>query len=82
MYEDELKYCDYKVYTHISIPTLIVHWWHDMGVPVEQSYKTAKLIPDCTLKVIDTADHGFTWVWEAEQAYAYFLEFITKHLVE
>lgn len=44
----------------IKIPTLIVHGDADQIVPVEQSIKISKLIPECKLVLIKNADHTYT----------------------
>lgn len=43
----------------ISVPTLIIHGDTDTEVPVEQSIKLSKLIPNCQLKIIKGAGHRF-----------------------
>ena len=37
-----------------------MHGDQDTSVPIEQSKKTAGLIPNCKLEIIEGADHGFT----------------------
>ncbi len=50
----------WKASTLIKIPTLIIHGDKDKSVPVEQSIKTTKLIPNCRLVLIKGADHRYT----------------------
>ena len=50
----------YRIASKIPIPTLITHGDHDETVPIEQSIKTAKLIKNCTLKIVKGADHRYT----------------------
>ena len=59
-FEDLKNNRAYDVAHNILIPTLIVHGDADDDVPVEQSMKTAKLIPDCRLEIIKRADHLFS----------------------
>lgn len=42
----------HKKADQITIPTLIVHGDEDQDVSVDQSIKTAALLPDCRLEVI------------------------------
>ncbi len=60
IYEDSKKHIVYKVAKKISAPTLIVHGSADEEVPVSQSRKTAKLIPDCVLKEIKGSNHHYS----------------------
>lgn len=45
---------------NIKAPTLIVHGDQDETVPHAQSQKTADLIPDCQLEIIEGADHTYS----------------------
>ncbi len=45
---------------HIRTPALIVHGDRDETVPVAQSQRTAGLIPDCRLEIIEGADHVYS----------------------
>jgi dipeptidyl aminopeptidase/acylaminoacyl peptidase len=60
LYEDSKKHLVYDVAKKIKTPTLIIHGTQDEKVPIEQSRKTAKLIPDCELKEISGGDHEFS----------------------
>lgn len=56
----DFKYNDgYKAAPLIQIPTLIVHGDVDEIVPVSQSIKTSKLIPNCKLILIKGANHRY-----------------------
>lgn len=58
-YEDIKNNIAYDVADKITVPTLIVHGDADAKVPVEQSIKLSKLIPNCQLKIIKGAGHRF-----------------------
>lgn len=49
----------YEAAKKIVIPTLIVHGNADVHVPVEQSIKTSKILPNCKLEIIEGANHHF-----------------------
>ncbi len=59
-FEDAKNNLAYDVAAKISIPTLIVHGDMDITVPVAQSKKTAELIPQCDLVIVQGADHFFS----------------------
>jgi alpha/beta superfamily hydrolase len=59
-YEEAEKVKAYEVAKSIKIPTLIVHGDEDETVPIEQSKKTASLIQNCRLEVIEGADHTYS----------------------
>ena len=59
-YEDAVKNDGYVSAKKISAPTLIVHGNRDELVPVEQSIKLAKLIPNSRLEIIKDAGHSYT----------------------
>lgn len=74
---DDFKNNDaYKAAANINIPTLIVHGDADETVPVSQSIKTFKIIPNCKLVLIKGADHRYTEGDQAEQMLKAFSEFI------
>ncbi|UCE41496.1 MAG: alpha/beta fold hydrolase [Candidatus Aminicenantes bacterium] len=50
----------YAFAENIKVPTLIVHGDNDDTVPLAQSQKTADLIRDCRLEIIEGADHTFS----------------------
>lgn len=66
----------YKAATQISIPAIIVHGDADKTVPVSQSIKISKIIPNCKLVLIKGADHRYTEGDQAEQMLKAFSEFI------
>ena len=59
-YLESKKLKAYSAAKKIKIPTLIAHGDFDKTVPVSQSKKTARLIKNCTLKIIKNADHTFS----------------------
>lgn len=59
-YEDGLINDGYKAAPNIKVPTLIVHGDKDEAVPVGQSIKISKLIPDCKLEIVKGSDHVYT----------------------
>ncbi|MCK4647225.1 MAG: alpha/beta fold hydrolase [Candidatus Aminicenantes bacterium] len=58
--EDAEKIKGYESARKIKLPALIVHGDKDETVPVEQSKKTASLIENCRLEIIEGADHGYS----------------------
>lgn len=58
-YEDFKNNNCYQAATKITIPTLIVHGDQDEEVPVAQSIKTSKLIPNCKLVIVEGAKHSY-----------------------
>lgn len=76
---DDFKNNDaYKAAAKINIPTLIVHGDADDTVPVTQSIKTSKLIPNCKLILVKGANHRYTESNHAEQMLKAFEEFIVS----
>ena len=59
-FEDAIKANVYEYADKIKLPTLIVHGDKDNVVPVEQSKKTAGLIENCKLEIIEGADHTYS----------------------
>ena len=59
-FADAEKIQGYAIAERIKAPTLIVHGDRDETVPLEQSQKTAALIPDCRLAIIEGADHTYS----------------------
>ena len=59
-YEDASIDCGYDASLFIQVPTLIIHGEEDEIVPVAQSLKLSKMIPDCRLEIIPGADHGYS----------------------
>ena len=68
----------YDVAEKITIPTLIVHGDADTIVPIEQSRKTAKLIPNCKLIEMPGEDHGFDGDWDT--MINYFVQFVKEQI--
>ena len=60
MFVDAGKVNAFQAAPKIKIPTLIVHGDKDESVPVEQSQKTAGLIQNCRLEIIEGSDHRFS----------------------
>jgi len=60
----------------IRVPVLIVHGGMDEVVPVEQSKKTASLIPNCRLEIIQGADHHYSKPGDFEKMLALVSGFI------
>lgn len=59
-FEDIKNNNGYEHAENIKIPTLIVHGDKDDIVPIEQSRKTASIIKNCKLEVINGASHKYT----------------------
>ena len=82
-FEDFKNNDGYKAAPKIHIPTLIVHGDADAIVPVEQSLKTSKLIPNCKLVIVKGASHRYTESDHAEQMLKaigdFILEYINSH---
>lgn len=78
-YEDFRNNDGYKAAPKIIIPTLIVHGDADETVPVSQSIKTSKLIPNCKLVLIKGANHRYTEGNHVEQMLKAVSEFIIKN---
>lgn len=77
-YEDALKVNGYQAAKKIRIATMIVHGKEDITVPLEQSIKTSRLIKDCRLEVIDSADHVYSRQEDFEKMLDLISEFIFK----
>ena len=56
-FEDFDNFNEYESARKILAPTIIIHGDSDTEVPVEQSIKLAKIIPNCKLEIISGADH-------------------------
>ena len=59
-YEEAEKIKAYESAQKIKIPALIVHGDEDETVPIEQSKRTANLIENCRLEVIEGGDHTYS----------------------
>jgi len=79
-YEDAINNDGYIAGAKIKVPTLIVHGDCDEQVPLEQSIKLAKIIPDAKLIIIKGADHTFTDPMLMKQKSKIIVEFIIQNL--
>jgi uncharacterized protein len=77
-YEDAKETHAYDAALRIKIPTLIVHGEADETVPVKQSRKAAKRIPDCRLVTIPGCDH----VYSNREHFERMLEMISGFIVQ
>jgi len=77
-YEDIKNNIAYDVAQRITIPTLIVHGDIDIDVPIKQSIKLSKLIPNCHLKIIKGAGHLFQEKNTKEQMLKEIIDFVIK----
>ncbi len=59
-YEDAKKTHAYDAALKIKIPVLIVHGEADETVPMEQSRKAERLMPDCRLVTLPGCDHVYS----------------------
>lgn len=79
-YEDGLINDGYKAAPKIFAPTLIVHGDNDQEVPVEQSIKLSKLLPNCKLVIIKGANHKYTEKDHALKMLKAMSDFIISHV--
>lgn len=79
-YEDAKKFKGYEAAERITIPTLIVHGNKDETVPFEQSLKTAKLISNCRLEILDGADHIYSQPAHFEKMLDLISSFVLDHI--
>ncbi|MFA4855813.1 MAG: alpha/beta fold hydrolase [archaeon] len=63
----------------IRVPVLIVHGGMDKVVPVEQSKKTASLIPNCRLEIVQGADHHYSKPGDFEKMLALVSKFFAEN---
>ncbi len=66
--EDAYKYIIFDKAKDISQPVLIIHGTEDKSVNIEDSRKTAKLLPKGKLVELEGADHTFHNLGEREEA--------------
>lgn len=59
-FDDFDNFNEYESAEKITAPTIIVHGNNDTDVPIEQSMKLAKIIPNCKLEIMKGANHQFT----------------------
>lgn len=77
-YEDAERISVFDVAEQISAPTLIVHGSQDRVVPIDQSRKTASLIPNCRLEVLEGADHKYSKPEHFERMLKLVSEFVAE----
>ena len=75
-YEEAEKVKAYEAAKNIKIPTLIVHGDEDETVPIEQSKRTASIIQNCRLEIIEGADHTYSDTAHFEKILDLISEFI------
>ncbi len=69
----------YEAARKIRIPSLIVHGDEDETVPLSQSQKTARLIENCRLEIIQGCDHVYSDPEHFERLLDLISEFIIKN---
>lgn len=77
--EDAKKINGYESAEKIKIQTFIVHGDKDETVPIEQSKKTASLIENCSLEIIEGADHTYSQPEHFEKMLELISAFIVKN---
>lgn len=78
-FEDYDNNDGYEAAKKINIPTLIVHGDKDKNVPVEQSIKISKILPNCKLEIIEGAGHHFDEPGQFEKTLDLIVNFIVKN---
>ncbi len=78
-FEDFKNNDGYKVAPKIKVPTLIVHGDKDITVPIQQSLKISKLIPNCKLIIVKDADHTYSNMNHFKQMVKTVTEFIISN---
>ena len=78
-YKDAERINGYDAAKKIKIPTLIVHGDRDETVPIEQSKRTASLIENCRLEIIEGGDHKYSREEHFEKLLDLISKFIIKH---
>ncbi len=78
-FEDAKNNRPYEVVNKIKIPILIVHGDHDTEVPIDQSRKLVKLLPNAKLVEVSGADHGYKKPGERKEMVEVFYQFIMDH---
>lgn len=76
-FKDAQRVNGYEAASKIKIPTLIVHGGKDVTIPAEQSKKTATLIKNCRLEIIEGADHTYS----KDKDFERMLDLISKFIV-
>jgi len=77
-YDDAEKVKGYEAAKKIKIPALIVHGSEDETVPIEQSKRTASLIENCRLEIIECGDHTYSKAEDFEKM----LDLISGFIIE
>ncbi len=78
-YEDAENVKGYEAAGKIRIPALIVHGDEDETVPLTQSQKTARLIENCRLEIIQGCDHVYSNPEHFERLLDLISDFIIKN---
>lgn len=76
-YQDAVSINIDQILPRIKIPVLIVHGNQDEIVPVEQSIKTASLLPNARLEVLEGADH----IYSQPKHFDRMLELISEFII-
>ncbi len=79
-FEDYKNNDGYEASKKIKIPTLIVHGDKDESVPVEQSKKTANILENCKLEIIEDADHKYSKSDDFEKMLNLISNFVVEHI--
>jgi dipeptidyl aminopeptidase/acylaminoacyl peptidase len=79
-FEDAERINGYAFAENIKVSTLIVHGDRDETVPLTQSQKTADLIPNCRLEIIEGADHTYSDPQHFEQMLDLISDFIISNI--
>lgn len=58
--EKLMSYDGYELGKKIKCPTLLIHGAKDETIPVEQSKKLGKIIPNCKVEILPNADHHYS----------------------
>ena len=78
-FEDAEKVSGFEAAKKINAPAIIVHGSKDKIVPVEQSKKTASIIPECRLEIIEEANHKYSKPKDFEKMLELVANFIEKN---
>ena len=78
-YEDFKNNNGYEAAKNIKIPTIIVHGDKDDVVSVEQSKKTASIIENCRLEIIEGTDHDFSGPGNFDKMINFIVDFIVEY---
>lgn len=78
-FEDAKKINSYEEIKKIKIPTLIVQGDKDESLLLGQGKKTASVIENCKLEIIDGADHDYSKKEDFEKMLKLISEFIIKN---